>query len=186
MREPVIQSEESIATVLRWRLARAEAEAPAPPSAAALIARARPWWELWPERLETCLERLRAMPVAYGYAKSDAPAGRAGPRVAALVVHDLEPEVETTARVLYLSVAGARLRLRFELDADALRDASEVEVTFASGTRPLLAAQATAVSEHEFRLDARLPDGLARAWEPLKVTHWMPFRMILRVPGQAD
>ena len=40
--------------------------------------------------------------------------------------------------------------------------------------------QRTLSVDNEYRIDAELPEELARNWEALKVTDRMPFRLILR------
>src|SRR5436309_3280949 len=101
--------------LLRWRLSQAEAEAPPAPRAGRLLELARPWWETWPERFQSFVERLGGIEVAYGHA-AEPRQPRGGHPVPALVVRAVE-ELETSVRVLYINVREGRLRLRFQLDA---------------------------------------------------------------------
>src|SRR5438477_12791678 len=78
-----------IEQLLRWRLAQAEAEAPPAPRAARLLERARPWWESWPERFQSVIERLTRIQIAYGHAMAE-PQSRSGHPVPALIVHTVE------------------------------------------------------------------------------------------------
>ena len=171
--------ESSIQELLRWRLERAEADAPPAPRARQLLDAARPWWDVWPERFQAYLERLQGIQVAYGHAMTEVVRGRSGHLVPTLVIGE---EIETAARVLYLSVRDGRLRLRFQLEPGSERSQAEYEVTFVSepGGRPLLSANAVASVENEYRLDADIPTELASVWEALKVTDRMPYRLILR------
>jgi hypothetical protein len=175
----------SVDQLLRWRLARAEAEAPPAPRAARLLELVRPWWEVWPERFQAQVERLRRMQVAYAYAMVEPSRGRAGHPVPALISH--AEELETFARLLYFAVYDGKLRCRFQLDSVPGKVEPTFEVTFVSdaASRPLLAAYATASFDSEYRLDADLSDELAASWAGLKVTDRMPFRFILRpvTPG---
>ncbi|HZF68207.1 MAG TPA: hypothetical protein VEZ47_09225 [Gemmatirosa sp.] len=188
-----MQTGEPVERILRWRLALAEATAPPPPSATRLLALARPWWEQWPARYRAQVERLLAMPLAYGYAMV-APDGAArGHALAVLIARG--DERETYARVLYVSVRDGRLRMRIELDAapageDAPGDVADVfEATFVGDaddardvTQPLLAGTAELAQNGEYRLEAELPDALAVRWTTLRATDRMPFRLILRPP----
>jgi len=170
----------SIEQLLRWRLARAEADAPPAPRAARLLERARPWWEVWPERFRAQAERLGRMQLAYGYAATDPRQARSGHPVPALIAH--AEDVEAFARVLYFHVRDGRLRLRFHLEGPTGRPEPTFEVTFVSdgAARPVLIANATQSVDAEYRLDAELSPDLERSWEPLRVTDPMPFRFILR------
>jgi len=170
----------SIEQLLRWRLARAEADAPPAPRADWLLARARPWWDVWPEQFRAQVERLGRMHLAYGYAATDPRQARSGHPVPALISHT--EDLEAFARVLYFSVRDGRLRLRFHLDGPTGRPEQAFEVTFVSdgGARPLLTADAVLSVDAEYRLDAELSPELERSWEPLRVTDPMPFRFILR------
>ena len=170
-----------IEELLRWRAARAEAEAPPAPRAARLLETARPWWEIWPERFQSFVERLGRIQVAYGHAMAEPRQSPTGHPVPALIVRTVE-ELETSVRVLYLNVRDGRLRLRFQLDAATVQAQESFEVTFVSDKpeRPLLSATAIFSLDGEYRIDAELSEELAHGWEPLKVTDRMPFRLILR------
>jgi hypothetical protein len=177
-------SSQDIERLLRWRLARAEFDAPPPPRAAHLIALARPWWETWPERFREQVERLTAIPqVSYGHAMTELRQDRTGHPVATLIVHTVE-EYEASARILYFSINDGRLRLRFQLDAGAAAAERVFEVTFVSDDvpGPLFSANAVSSVDNEYRLDAELPFTLASNWADLKVTDRMPFRFILHSP----
>ena len=169
-----------IEQLLRWRLERAEAEAPLPPRAARLLEIARPWWEIWPERFEAYVRRLGAIQVSYGYAMADLQHGQSGHPVPTLISRDDE-ELESPVRVLYMNVRDGRLRLRFQLDPIPRLDPG-FEVTFISegALRPILSAHASLSVDGEYRLDVELPEDLAVSWESLRVTDRMPFRFILR------
>ncbi len=176
---------QNIERLLRWRLARAEFDAPPPPRAAHLLALARPWWETWPERFREQVERLTAIPqVSYGHAMTDVRQDRMGHPVTALIIHTVE-EYEASARILYFSINDGRLRLRFQLDAGAAVAERVFEVTFVSDDvpEPLFSANATSSVESEYRLDAELPIALVGRWADLKVTDRMPFRLILHSPA---
>lgn len=175
-----MSGETSLATILRWRLEQAASDAPLPPSARNLLEAVRPWWETWPERFQASVERLGSMQLSYGYATTELAHGRAGYPVPALLVG--VEDIETTARVLYLSVRDERLRLRFQLELLPFELESAIEVTFVSDTdsRPVLSAPAMLSVESEYRLDVELTADLAREWHSLRVTDRMPFRFILR------
>jgi hypothetical protein len=171
----------TVEQLLHWRLARAEAEAPPAPRGAYLLELARPWWERWPERFQSLVERLRQIQIAYGHAMAEPRQSQSGHPVPTLIVRAVE-ELETSARVLYLNVRNGRLRLRFQLDAAAAQGHERFDVTLVADNseRPLLSAPAMLSLESEYRLDAELSEELARGWEQLKVTDRMPFRLILR------
>jgi len=175
-----------IEELLRWRAARAEAEAPPAPRAAQLLEMARPWWELWPERFRSFVERLGRIQVAYGHAMAEPRPSHTGHPVPALIIR-IREELETSARVLYLNVRDGRLRLRFQVDAALGPEPTSLEVTFVcnASRRPVVSANASLSVENEYRLDTELPEELARSWEQLKVTDRMPFRLILRTDMDA-
>jgi hypothetical protein len=181
-----MKTEVPIEQLLRWRLAQAEAEAPPVPRAAHLLELARPWWETWPERFQTLVERLGRVQIAYGHAMSAPRPSRSGHPVPVLVVRAAE-ELETSARVLYLNIRDGRLRLRFQLAAAPEPVPESFEVTFVSETdsRPLFSAQATRSVDSEYSLDAGLSEAEAKDWETLKVTDWMPFRFMLRADADG-
>jgi hypothetical protein len=176
-----MKSESAIQQLLRWRLARAEDEAPRAPSGAHLLKLARPWWETWPEWSELLVERVGRIETSYGYAMAEQSRHRGGHPVAALITRGGE-ELETFARVLYINVRDGRLRLRFQLDAVCGDPLESFEATFIDDkdARPLLLAQAALSVDSEYRIDTELSEELARRWEVLKVTDRMPFRLILR------
>jgi len=175
-----MRREFDIEQLLRWRLERAESDAPPPPPGLHLIDRARPWWELWPKRFAVQVKRLGAIQVSYGYAMAHLQHGHIGHPVPTLISIN-EDEVESPARVLYMNVRDGRLRLRFHLDPIP-RVEQGFEVTFVSegALQPILSAYASLSVDGEYRLDADLPEDLASRWESLKVTDRMPFRFILR------
>jgi hypothetical protein len=175
-----MKSELPIEELLRWRLARAEAEAPPAPRAARLLELARPWWETWPEKFQALADRLASMQVAFGHAMAEQKSPRTSHPVAALIVGDGQ-ESETTACVLYLNIREGRLRLRFKLEFSPGELPQKFQVTFVEeqGARALFIADAMLSSDSEYRLDAALSDELGRSWESLKVVDRMPFRMIL-------
>jgi len=167
--------------LLRWRLSRAEAEAPPAPRAARLLELARPWWERWPERFQSLVERVGRIQIAYGHAMTEPGRGGSGYPVPAVIFRTAE-ELETSVRVLYFAMRDGRLRLRFELDAAIGRGRESFDVTFIAdrAARPLLSARATLSMDSEYRVDAELSGELARDWALLKVTDRLPFRLILR------
>ncbi|SRR6266566_934481 len=175
-----MKREIDIEQLLRWRMERAEARAPLAPSAAYLLEIARPWWETWPERFESYARQLGAIRISYGYAMSELHHGHTGYPVPTLIARG-DDEVESPARVLYMSVRDGRLRLRFQIEPIPRADHS-FEVTFVSesGLRPILSTNAVLSVDGEYRLDVELPEELAVTWESLRVTDQMPFRFILR------
>jgi len=181
-----MKQELTVEQLLRWRLARAEAEAPPAPRGACLLKFARPWWETRPEWFELLAERVGRIETAYGYAMAGPNRNRSGHPVAALIVRAGE-ESETVACVLYFNVREGRLRLRFQLDALPGQAQETFDVTFVNDkdARPLLSAQAALSVDSEYRLDVEISEELARDWEPLKVTDRMPFRLILRTETEG-
>jgi hypothetical protein len=176
----------SIERLLRWRLGRAEAEAPPAPRAAFLLDHVRPWWDTWPERFRSQVERLGRIRLTYGYAMAGQSGGaeRTGHPVATLIARadDVAEDVETYAHVLYLHVRDGRVRIRFQLDAGVGRMEQALEATFIADAldRPLFSCHAALSPGGEYRLDAELPSELGESWTMLKVTDRMPFRLILR------
>jgi hypothetical protein len=179
-----MNSDLEIEELLRWRLARAEAEAPPPPGAARLLELARPWWEVWPERFARLRQRLARVPVAYGHAATEPRSGGRGHPLPALVV-GAEATVETTVRVLYLDVRRARLRLRFALETAIVPSPPTFEVTFIPEGRDEapFSVPAALTMDREYRLDLELSEEAASRWEAFKVTHRLPYRLILRSGG---
>ncbi|HEY0947558.1 MAG TPA: hypothetical protein VGD81_19905 [Opitutaceae bacterium] len=176
----------SIVELLRWRAAQAEAEAPPAPRAARLLRLGRPWWEVWPDRFRVAAARVTARHVAYGHAMT-APPGRGGHPVPAVIVRERD-DLETCARVLFLSLRDDRLRLRFHLEDDVGDDAAMCDATFiaAESARVLFDARAIRSAENEYRVDAGIPASLADEWAPLRVTDRKPFRLILRAAKPLD
>jgi hypothetical protein len=170
-----------IEQLLRWRLARAEAEASRAPRAAHLLELARPWWKTWPERFQSLVQRVGRIQIAYGHAMAEPGQANRGHPVAAIIVRAVE-ELETSARVLYFNVRNGRLRLRFQLDTASARAQEKFDATFVAENtqRPLFSAPAMLSLDSEYRVDSELSEELARDWEQLKVTDRMPFRLILR------
>jgi hypothetical protein len=170
--------------LLRWRLAQAEAEAPPAPCAARLLELARPWWETWPKRFAELVERLGRIEVAYGHAMAEPPDRRGGHSVPALIVR-IQEELETSVRLLYLDVRDGRLRLRFQLGRAMEPPEEAFEVTFVR--EPAMGAPFSAPAvlsmDREYRLETELSEEIARDWEALKVTHRIPYRLILRPGG---
>jgi hypothetical protein len=176
-----MKPEISLEQLLRWRLARAEAEAPPPPSAAQLLELARPWWEIWPERFRGLVERLGRLEIAYGHAMAESRRSHTENLVPAIIVLTAA-ETETSVRVLYFAIRDGQLRLRFQLSA--AHDCAEAvyDATFVCRTtsQPLFSSQATLSIENEYSLNAELSEDLVAKWNRLKVTDEMPFRLILR------
>ena len=170
-----------IEELLRWRLAKAEAEAPPPLRAARLLELARPWWEIWPEQFRSLVEHLGQVQVAYGHAMAESRQSRTAHPLPTLIVRAGE-EFQAFASVLYFSIGNGRLRLRFQIDPAHGQSDPVFEATFiaASTAIPLFSAHATLSVENEYRLDAELPDKVAAEWAQMKVTDRMPFRLILR------
>ena len=174
--------------LLRWRLARSEAEAPRAPTASRLLELVRPWWDDVPDRLRSQVEQLFRMPVAYGYAMSAPGREHRGYPVPVLLAW--AEDRETYARVLYLDVRDRTLRIRIELaatpDGDGGPGGGErtFEATFVgdASERPLLSGRARRAQNGEYRLEVELPEWLAEQWSGLKATDRMPFRLILRPP----
>ena len=176
-----MKSKIPVEELLRWRLARAEAEAPPPPRAARLLELARPWWEILPEQFRSLVERLGQVQVAYGHAMADPRQPRTAHPVPALIVRAGE-EVQAFASVLYFRIGSGRLRLRFQIDPAHGQSDPAFEATFiaAATAIPLFSSRATLSVENEYRLDAELPEKISADWAQMKVTDRMPFRLILR------
>lgn len=169
-------------SLLQWRRQRAEGDAPRAPSGASLLKLVQPWWEMWPDRFAESVRRLASIQLSYAYAMIQPPHGHSGHPVATLISRQ-DDDQESPARVLYLNVRDARLRLRFQLAPPPVPMHERVfEVTFVSeaGLQPILSAYAELSNDGEYRVDVDLPSELAAAWESLRVTDPMPFRFILR------
>jgi hypothetical protein len=171
----------SIEHLLRWRLARAEAEAPPAPRAARLLELARPWWETWPERFAGVVARLSQMEVSYGHAMAESRRAPTEHLVPALIVNTTT-ETETSVRILYFSMRNGQLRLRFQLGPSNDNSKLAYDATFVCRTtsQPLFAAPAERSTNGEYSLTQSLSQELAGKWAALKVTDEMPFRLILR------
>ena len=166
--------------LLRWRLSRAEGDAPPAPRAEALLERTHPWWERWPERFRSQLTRLRQIPLAYGYAMAAPERERRGHPVPTLI-SDTE-DIETYTRVTYINVRDARFRMRFQVEGSQRTRHEAFDATFVTDVSEIPVCAALAVRSHadEYRVDVDLPGDLVQSWSALRVTDRMPFRMILR------
>ena len=175
-----MKSEINVEQLLRWRLAKAEAEAPPAPRAARLLELARPWWETWPERFQALVQRLGQLEITYGHAMAESRRAKGEYLVPALIFRNAE-EMETTARLLYFNVRDHQMRLRFQLSATPECPEKTYEVTFVCReSSKAFSAPAALSMGSEYSLAASIPEDLAVRWERLKVTDEMPFRLILR------
>lgn len=167
--------------LLRWRLARAENEAPPAPRATRLLEQTRPWWETRPEQFQSLVGRLSRMQIAYGHAMTESNQPRTGYPVTTLVNHAGQ-DTETFVRVLYLNIRQRRFCFRFQLNATLQPAVETFEATFISepNMTPVLSAPAVRSVDNEYRVDVEVPEELARNWGALKVTERLPFRLILR------
>jgi len=77
-----------IEQLLRWRLERAESDAPPPPGGLHLLRRAQPWWETAPERFAAYVRRLGAIEISYGYAMGELHHGHGGYPVPTIITGD--------------------------------------------------------------------------------------------------
>ena len=170
----------SVEQLLRWRLRRAETDAPAAPNATHLLDLARPWYDRWPDQFRARLTRVKQIPLAYGYAMSAPDPERRGHPVPTLIA-DTE-DVETYTRVTYINVREARFRMRFQVEGATIYPHHAFDAIFVSDAseRPLCTAVAVRSHADEYRVDIDLPDHLVQNWGALRVTDQMPFRMILR------
>jgi len=177
-----MKTETTVEKMLRWRIDEAGADAPPAPRASRLLALARPWWEVWPERARQLCDRVGRIEMAYGHAMERGSGGRAGHPVPVLLLQG-DQEIAASARLLYFTARDGELRLRFCLDLPpevADEPAATWEVTFVGeDSVPLFIAVATLSVEREYRIEAALPPALAAPWAGLKVTDRMPFRFIL-------
>lgn len=177
-----MKTETTVEKMLRWRLEQAGTEAPPAPRASRLLALARPWWELWPDRARQLCDRLGRIEMAYGHAMERGGGSRTGYPVPVLLLRG-DAEIEASARLLYFTARDGELRLRFvlELPPEAAEPpAATWEVTFVGeGATPRFLAVAALSVEREYRIEASLPPALAADWAGLKVTDRMPFRFIL-------
>src|SRR5262245_54154329 len=179
-----MKTELPLKELLRWRLLRAESQAPRAPKAARLLESSRPWWETWPEQFRMLAKRVTEMDFAYGLAMAEPGNPPGGHPVATVVVHNEAP-VNTSARILYIQISDGRLRLRFLLDKAVCREQPAFEATILSAENgnPLLVSQATCSVDSEYRIEAELADAVAKEWKNVRVTDRMPFRLILRCPN---
>jgi hypothetical protein len=147
---------------------------------------ARMWWETWPERFQSLVARLGGTQIVYGHAMAESGQARTGYPVPTVVVRANE-ELETSVRVLYISIRDGRLRFRFQLNAAAQPAPEGFETTFISDktAHPILSALATCSVDCEYRMDAELSEELAEDWASLKVMDRMPFRLILRTDNDG-
>jgi hypothetical protein len=180
MKEQTMNTESSVEQLLRWRLARAEARAPAPPRGQALLELARPWWEAWPARFQSLVGQVRGIQIVYGHAMTGSQRVRAGHPVPTIVAGNGR-DLETSATILYFNVSNGRLRLRFQLDIapDEAEETFEVAFVEPAAVESFLPAEAVLAMATEYRVEVGLSKELAREWESLKVTDPMPFRLIL-------
>jgi len=185
-REEYMKTEIHIEELLRWRLARAESEAPRAPCAADLLESIRPWWDTWPEKFQAAVRQLTSIRVGLGHAMAEPRLGRVGLPIAVLVIGATESS-ETTAKALYFSIRDDKLRFRFQLDLPVEQASPDYEVSFVSDrtSEPLFVAEASSSVETEYCIEVALPVALAREWESLKVTDRMPFRLILRTDKES-
>lgn len=183
-----MSDDDTIEQLLKWRSARAEAEAMPAPRASRLLELARPWWTTCPEQFQRFWARLGSIQVAYGHAMVKSPAPHdGGYPVPALILREGETEVEASVHVLYLGTRDRRMSLRFLLKSFPEYTDSAFEVTFVSelSALPLFSAPALRSVDNEFRLDVELTDEIARDWKNLRVIDRMPFRLILRLPAKV-
>jgi len=185
-----MKTETSMEKMLRWRLEQAGNEAPPAPRASRLLALARPWWEILPERATQLCTRVGRIEIAYGHAMEHGVGRSAGHPVPVLLLRD-EKEIEAAARVLYFTARDGELRLRFCLElppeVTEAAPAATWEVTFVSHEGvPLFVALAQLAVGREYRVEAAVPPALAEAWAGLKVTNRMPFRFILGPPSGKE
>ncbi|HEX2101247.1 MAG TPA: hypothetical protein VHF69_11310 [Candidatus Synoicihabitans sp.] len=171
--------------LINWRSAQAEADAPPPPRAARLLELMRPWWQVQPERFRALLQQFDTM-MRVGYAMDPDRAQRENHPVPA-VVAQTNVETNALADILYLSVRGRTLRLRFALRAAPELRRSKLEVTFvaADSPDPLFFSTATLGPDGDYRVEMELPAKLAEDWSRLRVTERMPFRFILRPQDES-
>jgi hypothetical protein len=172
-------------SVLQWRLARAGRGAPPPPNSARLIEQLRPWWEIWPEKLTALRGQLVNLRVTFGHAAVNAPPSCGSVPVPTVFVHD-NKQTGTLAKIVFLSVRGLTLRMRFQIDALPSDATGNLELTILSdqSSRPLVAAEANPVGSGEYRAEVELPPDLAEQWASLKMSERMPFGLILFAKNQ--
>ena len=149
-----MRSKIPVRKLLRWRLEKAKAEAPPAPSAARLLALARPWWEASPERFQLAIQRLRSIQVTGAKPVSKSLQSRARRPVPALIVR-AKAELETSVRVLSMRLSNGRMQLRFQFETVPEPDEQTLEVTFVSELtlKPLFCAFAARSVGREYRLE---------------------------------
>ncbi len=179
-----MSTEVSIEQLLRWRLARAQADAPPQPCVAQLLAWAQPWWERYPERFQYALQSLMALDRQVATEKSQSRYPGAVSPVPTLIVRANE-QVHACLYIVDIELRDGQLHLRFALNADANLGEDRFKVTFISSSKPVLFAEATRLVNTEYRLDAEVPSELAEQWASFKPPDPTPFRWIL-CPNQND
>jgi hypothetical protein len=164
---------------LRWRFESMKAEAPAAPSAAQLIQRARPWWEKWPERFRALIGRLEK--IQSGNDHNGGQSDGSGVHTVPVLMVRGEEETEDFARVLDFKVHDGKLHFRFQVAPSLASGVSSFEATFISYpvSRALLFTPAFGSSEIGYIAYTELPPELAEAWTLLNETVPLPFRLIL-------
>ncbi|HEY1108993.1 MAG TPA: hypothetical protein VGE76_10185 [Opitutaceae bacterium] len=169
-----------LADLIQWRSAQAEAEAPPPPRAARLLELTRPWWQVQPEDFQRLIQQFETM-LCVGYAMPPDRAPRGNYPVAA-VLAQTNVETNALADILYFSVRGKTLRMRFALRAAPDLRQANIEVTFvaADSAEPLFCTEAKLGPDGDYRVEIELPANQAGEWARLRVTERMPFRFILR------
>ncbi len=171
----------SVEKLLRWRFEKARADAPPAPPAERLLAFARPWWEASPGQFQSAIRRLGSIQIAPVRPASNPLQSPTRARVPALIVRT-EEEIETSVRMLSMSLSEGRLQLSFQCETGVEPDEQMLEATFISEAtwKPLFCALAVKSSDGEYRLGAKLSHEVAMEWGQLKVTDRIPFRLILR------
>ena len=169
-----------IEDLINWRSAQAEADAPPPPRAARLIELNRPWWQLQPERFQSLVRQFEAT-MRVGYAMDPDRAQRQNYPVPA-VLAQTNVETNALADILYFSLRGRMLRMRFAVRVAVELRRPNLEVTFvaAESPEPLFFAKAILSPDGDYRVEVEVPPLLAEGWSRLRVTERMPFRFILR------
>jgi hypothetical protein len=170
-----------VESLLRWRLEKARTNAPPPPSAARLLALARPWWETSPERFQLAMQRLISIPVTEGDAVLKSFRSGAGGPVPALMVRTAEV-LETSARILPAIFSNGRARLSFCSEAVAEPDEQTLEVTFVSAStlKPLFSGLAAKSLSGDYWLDAELSSEFMDNGQRFEANGPLAFRLILR------
>jgi hypothetical protein len=175
----------SVKKLLSWRLEKAKAEAPPAPSAARLLALARPWWETSPERFQLAVRRLNSIQIAHALPIPKSRSPIQGP-VPTLIVRAGE-ELATSVRIKSMDFSHQRLQLSFQCHIGAEPDQQEVEVTIVSEltSKPLFCALAAKSLSGEYSFEAELSPEVAEHWKRLKVIDRAAFWLILRPVASA-